>query len=83
MARMFDVFQRDDGTWGVFIDDHGTANSFANQADAQEFVAEVARAAVGYISALGEMLDQNDPAGFLRQFLQPELPERLGDNIPF
>ena len=85
MARMFDVFQRDDGTWGVFIDDHGTnaANSFANQADAQEFVAEVARAAVGYISALGEMLDQNDPAGFLRQFLKPELPKGWGDDIQF
>jgi hypothetical protein len=77
---MFDMFQRDDGTWGVFIDDHGTANSFANQADAQEFVAEVARAAVGYIGAFGEMLVQ-DPPGFLRHFLKPELPKGWGDDI--
>lgn len=85
MSRMFDMFQRDDGTWGVFIDDHGTnaASSFANQADAQEFVAEAARVAVGYIGALGQMLHENDPVAFLRQLLKSELPKGWGDDIQF
>jgi hypothetical protein len=65
---MFDVFPREDGTWGVVIDNHatGAARFFSRRADAHAFVAEVARAAVRY--------SEHDPAAFLRQFLKPELP---------